>query len=326
MNPTILLWVGGAVVLILIGVGIYFTIGNQKSEEEERLDEFVAPVPLSSQDDKKNAPAPVTEWITKRVEKSSFGDKIAKDLARADLKLKPGEYVALMVISAFLVGILGYFLGKSSLILALAGAVFGLFIPRIFVSGAQKKRLIKFSDQLADMLSLMVNGLRAGYSTLQAMEAVSKELPPPISDEFRRVVQEIQLGVTTEKALDNLLRRIPSDDLDLVITAMNVQREVGGNLAEILETISHTIRDRVKLKGEIRVMTSQQSYTGKFLSILPILVVLVLYVMNKSYIASLWGPEGFYNGIPCGYCALGATGFLIVVGYIVMDKISKIDV
>ena len=102
----------------------------------------------------------------------------------------------------------------------------------------QAKRLLKFDDQLPDMLNLMVNGLRAGYSTMQAMEAVSKELPPPICDEFRRVVQEMQLGVSMEKALDNLLRRIPSDDLDLVITAINVQREVGGNLAEILDTIS----------------------------------------------------------------------------------------
>jgi tight adherence protein B len=326
MNPTILLWVGGAVVLILIGVGIYFTVSGQKSEEEERLGDYVAPVPLTIEDEKKNAPAPVTEWLTKRVEKSSFGDQIAKDLARADLKFKPGEYIGLMVICAFLLAILGFFLGKSSILLALGAGAFGIFLPRIFVKQQQKRRLIKFSDQLADMLSLMVNGLRAGYSTLQAMEAVSKELPAPISDEFRRVVQEIQLGVTTEKALDNLMRRIPSDDLDLVVTAMNVQREVGGNLAEILETISHTIRDRVKLKGEIRVMTSQQSYTGKFLSVLPILVVVILYVMNKTYIEQLWGPEGWFNGIPCGYIALGATGLLIVAGYIVMDKISKIDV
>lgn len=326
MNPTLLLWIGGAVVLILIGVGIYFTVGNQKSEEEERLGDYVAPVPLTIDDDKKNTPAPVTEWLTKRVEKSSFGDQIAKDLARADLKLKPGEYIAMMVICAFIVGLIGFFLGKNSLLLALGGAGFGMVLPRIFVKQQQKRRLIKFSDQLADMLSLMVNGLRAGYSTMQAMEAVSKELPPPISDEFRRVVQEIQLGVSTEKSLDNLLRRIPSDDLDLVVTAMNVQREVGGNLAEILETISHTIRDRVKLKGEIRVMTSQQSYTGKFLSVLPILVVLILYVMNKTYIEQLWGPEGWFNGIPCGFIALGATGLLIVAGYIVMDKISKIDV
>jgi tight adherence protein B len=206
------------------------------------------------------------------------------------------------------------------------GAVVGLFLPQFYVKQQQKRRLIKFSDQLADMLNLMVNGLRAGYSTLQAMESVSKELPPPICDEFRRVVQEIQLGITNEKALENLLRRIPSDDLDLVITAMNVQREVGGNLAEILETISHTIRDRVKLKGEIRVLTSQQSYTGSFLSVLPLLVVLVLYVMNRTYIELLWGPESWFQGIPCGYIAMGGAGLLIASGYFVMKKISQIEV
>ena len=105
------------------------------------------------------------------------------------------------------------------------------------------------------------------------MEAVSRELPAPISDEFHRVVQEIQLGIPTEKALDNLCRRIPSDDLDLVVTAMNVQREVGGNLAEILDTISHTIRERVRIKGEIRVLTSQVMYSGKFLAMMPLFVI-----------------------------------------------------
>jgi tight adherence protein B len=157
------------------------------------------------------------------------------------------------------------------------------------------------------------------------MEAVSKELPSPISDEFRRVVQEIQLGITTEKALDNLLRRIPSDDLDLVITAMNVQREVGGNLSEILETISYTIRDRVKLKGEIRVLTAQQMYSGKFLSILPILVILLLYILNRSYIMLLVSPES-NSPLPCGYIALVGAALLIIAGYFVMQKMAKIDV
>jgi tight adherence protein B len=171
----------------------------------------------------------------------------------------------------------------------------------------------------------MVNGLRAGYSTLQAMESISKELPPPISDEFRRVVQEIQLGVTTEKALENLLRRIPSDDLDLVITAMNVQREVGGNLAEILETISHTIRERVKLKGEIRVLTAQMRISGIFLSLLPIGLMLALYMINREYIMTLFAPEN-NAPFPCGYTALGAALLLIVSGYLIMQSIAKIDV
>ncbi len=324
MNPTLILWIGGVFVLILIGVGIYFTISSQKSEEEQRLGDYIEPeVPVIEQ--KKAAQSPVTEWLTKRVEKSSYGDRIARDLARADLKLKPGEYIGLMVISSFAVGVLGYFIGQNSTLLGLAGLVFGAFLPGMYVRNQQSKRLIKFNDQLADMLSLMVNGLRAGFSTLQAMEAVSKELPAPISDEFRRVVQEIQLGVTTEKALDNLLRRIPSDDLDLVITAMNVQREVGGNLAEILETISHTIRDRVKLKGEIRVLTSQMMYSGKFLSVLPIGLSLLLYLLNRSYIMVLVDPQANAK-IPCGYIAIGGAVVLIVVGYIVMQKMATIEV
>jgi tight adherence protein B len=309
---------------VLFRSGIYFTISSQQSEEEERIGEYVEPT-VQISDSKKTAPSPVTEWLTKSVEKSSFGDQLSKDLARADLKFKPGEYISLMVISSFLVAVIGYFLGSNSWLLAVAGAVFGSFLPRMYVKNQQNRRLIKFNEQLADMLNLMVNGLRAGYSTLQAMEAVSKELPSPICDEFRRVVQEIQLGITTEKALDNLLRRIPSDDLDLVVTAMNVQREVGGNLAEILETISFTIRDRVKLKGEIRVMVSQQMYTGKFLSLLPIIVVLLLYVLNKSYIMTLVDPVS-NSPIPCGYISLGAAGLLIIAGYFLMQKLAQIEI
>ncbi len=172
------------------------------------------------------------------------------------------------------------------------------------------------------MLNLMVNGLRAGYSTMQAMEAVSKELPSPICDEFRRVVQEMQLGVTMEQALENLLRRIPSEDLDLVITAINVQREVGGNLAEILDTISYTIRERVRIKGEIRVLVAQVLYSGRFLSLLPIIVILILYLMNCEYMMEFFLPVNF----PCGYIALGVSLTLIVSGYFAMTKLADIEV
>lgn len=324
MNPTMILWLGGVVILILIGVGIYFTVSGQRSEEEERIGDYLEPE-VKSSDLKKAAQSPVTDWLTKRVEKSSYGDRIARDLARADLKFKPGEYVALMVISSFAVAVLGFFIGQNSLLLGAAGLIFGAFLPGMYVKNQQSKRLLKFNDQLADMLNLMVNSLRAGFSILQSMESVSREMPAPISDEFRRVVQEIQLGVTTEEALENLLRRIPSDDLDLVITAMNVQREVGGNLAEILETISHTIRDRVRLKGEIRVLTSQMAYSGKFLAILPIALTVLLYVINKSYIMVLVDPEA-NQPLPCGYIAIGGAAVLIVVGYIVMQKMATIEV
>jgi len=194
----------------------------------------------------------------------------------------------------------------------------------MYVNRQKAKRLIRFNDQLGDMLNLMVNGLRAGYSTMQAMEAVSKELPSPISDEFRRVVQEMQLGIPMERALENLLRRIPSDDLDLCITAMNVQREVGGNLAEILDTISYTIRERVRIKGEIRVLTAQTMYSGRFLSLMPVIVVAILYLLNREYMQTFFLPDN-NTPFPCGYAALAVGALMIIIGYFVMQKIADIE-
>jgi tight adherence protein B len=192
----------------------------------------------------------------------------------------------------------------------------------MYLKSQQNKRLIKFDQQLPDMLNLMVNGLRAGFSTMQAMEAVSKELPPPISDEFRRVIQEMHLCVSMEKALENLLIRIPSDDLDLTITAINVQREVGGNLAEILDSISYTIRERIRIKGEIRVLTTQVMYSGRFLSMLPLFVIGILYLLNREYIMEFFEPE---SGI-CGIIALVVAGLLIIAGYVAMNKLGDIEV
>ncbi len=227
-----------------------------------------------------------------------------------------------MVIAAIGVGAIAWYLGGRSWIAALIGAVAGLFLPRLYVKREQTLRLRKFNDQLADMLNLMVNGLRAGYSTMQSLEAVSKEMPPPISDEFRRVVQEMQLGMPMEKALDNLLRRIPSDDLDLVITAINVQREVGGNLAEILDVISYTIRERVRIKGEIRVLTSQVMYSGRFLAMMPFFIAGILWMINRPYMMEFFNPETRIVGI----LALCTGGAMIGAGYFVMTRIATIDV
>lgn len=320
MTPTLILWIGGAIVVILLAVGIFFSVLSERSFVEERLDPYV-----HHEEDKrgkKDYTAPVTEWLNRRVESSSMGERLAKSLARADMKMKPGEFMALIAISSVLTAAVAWLIGGQSIIFSGIGAIVGLFLPGMYVRQQQGRRLIHFNDQLPDMLNLMVNGLRAGYSTLQAMEAVSRELPPPISEEFRRVVQEMQLGVSMERALDNLLRRIPSDDLDLVITALNVQREVGGNLAEILDTITYTIRERVRIKGEIRVMTAQVMYSGRFLSLMPILVILVLYLLNREYMGEFFKPEN----VPCGYIALGLAGILIISGYFTMSRLSDIEV
>jgi tight adherence protein B len=321
MDLTMILYIGGATGVILLGIGLVISLTGEQAMVEERLGRYVdenAGVSTKSEP----ASTPMTDWLNKRVEGSSWGGNISRELARADIKLRSGEYIAIMIIAGFGVGMVLWFLAGRSIIVGIFGVVAGLFLPRLYVRREQSRRLVRFNDQLADMLNLMVNGLRAGYSTMQAMEAVSKELPPPISDEFRRVVQEMQLGVPMDTSLDNLLRRIPSDDLDLVITAINVQREVGGNLAEILDTISYTIRERVRIKGEIRVLVAQVMYSGRFLSMLPLIVFGIIYLVNRDYMMTFFRPE---SGI-CGFIALGVAALLIGSGYFVMNKLGDIEV
>jgi tight adherence protein B len=154
------------------------------------------------------------------------------------------------------------------------------------------------------------------------MEAVSRELPSPISDEFRRVVQEMQLGISMEEALDHLLRRISSDDLDLVITAINVQREVGGNLAEILDVISFTIRERVRIKGEIQALTAQGRATAWVISMLPVALLILLYIVNREYFMQFVDPDTRNCGIPM----LILTAIMVGTGFYVVQRIVDIDI
>ncbi len=331
MGPQTILILGGIVALVLLVIGLVITATEERSLVDERLEyleeEGIEVVP------KKQI---LGEWVGKQATKYTWGQSLTRSLARADIKMKVGEFILLTVVLTVLGGLVGFFLaggmdtgaqaGGGSVLGSLPGIILGgivgFFAPTVYMKRQQGRRLVKFDNQLADMLSLMVNGLRAGYSTMQAMEAVSKELPSPISDEFRRVVQEMQLGIPMNTALENLTRRIPSKDLDLVVTAINVQREVGGNLAEILDTISHTIRERVRVKGEIRVLTSQVMMSGRVLAIMPVAVIILMYFINRTYMMRFFNPETRMYGIP----ALIAGAVMIVIGYVVMQKIASIEV
>ena len=314
----IVLMVGGGLALVLLIVGIVISSFGGRTLVDDRLNKYLEED--QNNDIHKESKGALTDWVNKRVEKSTFGERIARDLARADLKFKPGEYLALYVIAMVGGALIAYMAGGRLILSALIGAVIGAFLPSLYVRNQKGKRLVRFNDQLPDMLNLVVNGLRAGYSTMQAMEAVSKELPPPICDEFKRVVQEMQLGIPMERALENLLRRIPSEDLDFVVTAINVQREVGGNLAEIMDVISYTIRERVRIKGEIRSLTAQAIYSGRALAIMPVGLLCILYFLNRAYVMQF-----FTNGF-CGWIPLVVAGLLIVFGYFVMTRIGNVEV
>ena len=318
MTNTLL--IGGVVIaIVLLVVGIIVSASSDKSSMDERLNKYLEE---TTEEDPKKSKSAITDWVNKRVEKSSLGDRISRELARADLKFKPGEYIALYVIAIIGGALIAFLIGGRLFVSAVIGGAIGAFLPRIYVKNQQSKRLTHFNDQLPDMLNLMVNGLRAGFSTLQAMEAVSKELPPPICDEFRRVVQEMQLGITMEKALANLLRRIPSQDLDFLVTAINVQREVGGNLAEIMDVISYTIRERIRIKGDIRALTAQAIYSGRALALMPLGLICILWFLNRSYVMEFFNKDYAV----CGGIALGIAGLLIIFGYYVMTRIANVEV
>jgi tight adherence protein B len=304
-------------------IGIVVTVREEQSVLDDRFshyveEEFEDAVALA-EEQKTSA---FSVWLDNQLEGSKFGDRIATNLAQADLKLRPAEYVAAMIIAAFLLGFFAWAIGGQNIISALIGAVLGGMMPRIYMKRQQNKRITTFGNQLPDMLNLTVNGLRAGYSTMQALESVSKELPPPLSDEFNRVVKEMQLGISMEEALNNMHRRIPSDDLDLIITAINVQREVGGNLAEILDMISYTIRERIKIKGEIKVLVSQVIYSGRFLALLPLILMGLLWFANREYLLTFFSP----GNLLCGGIMLGIAAIMVASGYIVMNKLADIEV
>ncbi len=319
-----LLLIGGVLILILLIIGVIVSVVGERSLVDERLGQFGADE-QAKEAQQEATRSLVTDWVNRRVSSSSMGDRVARELARADLKFKVAEYYALVFISTVVLG-LGAWAIQGNPFSIIIGGVVGFFAPRFYVKQQQTARIRKFDDQLGDMLNLMVNGLRAGYSTMQAMEAVSRELPAPICDEFRRVVQEMQIGISMEKSLENLFRRIPSEDLDFVITAINVQREVGGNLSEILDTISFTIRERVRIKGEIRVMTSNVRASGTILSLIPVGLAMALWFISPEYIGTFFAENGFIPQPACGFIAIGVIIGLIVLGYFVMMKIADIEV
>lgn len=319
-----LLLIGGVLILVLLIVGVVVSISGERSLVEDRLGQFVEDEQTREAQEEASRSI-VTEWMNRRLASSSRGDQVARELARADLKFKVAEYYALVFISTIVLGFAAWLIQGHPVSIVI-GAIAGFFAPRFYVKRQQGVRLQKFNDQLGDMLNLMVNGLRAGYSTMQALEAVSRELPVPISDEFHRVVQEMQIGISMEKAMDNLFRRIPSDDLDFVITAINVQREVGGNLSEILDNISFTIRERVRIKGEIRIMTANARTSGAVLSLIPLGLGLALWFISPEYIGAFFDPNPIMSQPLCGIVAMAIIVGMILAGYFAMMKIADIEV
>jgi len=266
----------------------------------------------------------VVHRVDRAVRGRPFAETIRTNLSRADLRLTVGEFLLLRFGTTAAGFALGFLAGRGftrpilGLFVGLVFAIGGWLVPHYYVLWRGRRRLHQFVNQLGDTIGLMANSLRAGYSLLQTMDLVARESSPPIADEFRRVVREVGLGVLLQEALEHMLRRVPSDDLDLLVTAIAINHEVGGNLAQILDVIGETIRERVRIKGEIRVLTAQQSLSGYVLSLLPVGLAVVIFLLNPDYLTSLftW---------PWICMPIGAV-IAMVVGFFVMRRIVAIEV
>lgn len=312
----------GAIALLYLGV----QASRAKAatpEMEDRLERFGSPAePTAAASEERTSGTPVADHLERAVQGRNFSEATRVALARADLRMTIGEWLAVRLTATFAGGLLGFIVGRSSIGLALLFLIIiggvGWMAPQFYLSYRAKKRTKAFVNQLGDTIGLMANSLRAGYSLLQTMELISRESPSPMSDEFRRVVREVGLGVSSQQALENLLRRIPSEDLDLLVSAISIQHEVGGNLGQILDVIGETIRERVRIKGEINVLTSQQQLSGYVISGLPIALGLGLFLMNREYMLGMFVWP--WVCLPIGALVLEGIGFLV------MKKIVAIEV
>jgi len=269
--------------------------------------------------------------LNRVVEQRDFGANLARDIARADLKLKISEYFMIWIGTTL--GVPAAMLALSLVMPALGnpfllmiGGLIGFMIPRFWLGRRRSGRLNQFNKQLPDTITLIANGLRAGSSFLQAIELVVREARPPVSTEFGRVIREVNLGLAFDEALENMVRRVRSDDLELMATAISIQHNVGGNLAEILDSIAYTIRERVRIKGEIRTLTAQQRLSGYVVGFLPIALAGFLFIAAPGFMAPMFDDSVNIGGLPAGVIILIFGGFMMFMGFMFIRKIVDIEV
>lgn len=260
----------------------------------------------------------VLEYLGKLVGTRGLNTKIDKELARADIPLKGEEFWGLTLLLSLGMGILTYVFTRN-LFFTTAVVSYSAYLPWGAVRVKQNKRRAKFNGQIGDALVIMANALRSGFSFLQAMDMVRKEMPDPIAKEFGIALLEMNWGSSTEAALAGLSERVKSDDLDLVITAVLIQRQVGGNLAEILDNIAHTIRERVRIKGEIQALTAQGRISGLIIGLLPMVLAVVIYTLNPGYLSLLFTTKA-------GLMMLAGAGLAELLGVLMIRQIIRIQV
>ena len=245
-------------------------------------------------------------------------EKLEQILQRAGIPLKPEEYILFQWMATLLMGGVLYLI-SGKVFFFLVGGTLGFATPRWWVRQKQQKRMVKFNNGLPDMITIIIGSLRAGFSFPQALKSVVEESDAPVREEIELVLKELQYGNSIEDALHHLYERMPSGDLELMIQAILIQRQVGGNLATVLDTIVNTIRERNAIQRQVLTLTAQGRLSGTIIGLLPIVLGLFIYLMSPDYIGTL-----FTHSI--GIILLGVGIFFGIIGFIFVRKLTRIEV
>ncbi|MEX0983727.1 MAG: type II secretion system F family protein [Actinomycetota bacterium] len=308
----------------LLGWFILGTAARAKKDRDvdERMRAVMNPAaqPVASADAAGSGwiPKGATKFGVRFAESRGFSERVDAQLEAAGVSLRSGEFVVVSVASSIAMGILGAALLRA-LVLALVLAGIGVFLPTIALRMALQRRADRLRDQLPDVLTILASSLRAGHSFLQSLDTVAKEITAPAAGEFQRVVAEIRLGRPAEDALEALAERVGSADFKWAVLAVNIQREVGGNLAEILDNVADTLRERATLRRQIKVLTAEGRLSAWVLALLPVGIGLYMAAVNSDYI-------GLLVTTTIGWVMLGTGAVLLVLGILWMRKIVDIDV
>ena len=323
-----MVWIVSIISGALIAVMVYFLLRSVESNHltvNQRMQSIVDGTLAGIQqntDDEDHKQRPVDRFMkmVRELSKSIrdfHGSKVLDfKMQQAGLPLLGSEFIVIDLMAVAL-GCIIAFLLTMSLSMAFIGGIAGFAVPWVYLSMKINRRQKLFTDQLQDTLSMVANALRVGFSFMQAMDLISREMPDPMGEEFKRVVQDIRVGSTQEAALERMSKRVNSDDFNLVVTAVLIQHQVGGNLSTILDTISTTINDRIKMKREAKTLTAQGRMSGWVLAALPIGITAVLFMINPTYFDPLLRS-------PMAPLIIGGTIGWMCIGILVINRIVDI--
>ena len=313
--------------IVCVLMAIYQASASPRSSLERRLGSLIGDgagleVTTSSVEGLRHKRVGTIPIISSIMAGRHTSDELALQLERADMKLTASEFVALRIfLGLFGLGLPVLLLGATpvGILIALVGALIGYMLPKLYLAHGKSKRVSKLDSQLPETLTMLANALKSGFGLMQSMDLVARELEHPIATDIRRMLQEINVGAATDEALQNLAKRAGSSDLDIVVTAMLIQQSTGGNLAEILETVGHTMRERIRIRGEIKTLTTQQVMTGFIIGMLPVFLALAISVLNPEYISLLFTRTA-------GQVMIAGAVMMEMFGMFVIKRILAIEV